>query len=119
MLKPCAEPGCPEPASYRGRCPSHSRQRERTTHPNRAIYNSAKWKYTRRRKLFDVPLCERCGALATEVHHRHGVRVDPWSMAGLESLCHPCHSRTTRQEQLSGGREGGLEPSQMANTAGW
>lgn len=39
--------------------------------------------------------------VATDVHHKHGVKLDPWAIEGLESLCHPHHSMVTRQEQLS------------------
>ena len=56
---------------------------------------------TRRRKLADTPLCERCGQIATDVHHRHDLAQggNPWALDGLEALCHACHSRETRARQ--------------------
>lgn len=103
MNQPCSEPGCPEFASYRGRCRSHasanSRNRDQV---GKQVYNSKRWAILRRRKLNLNPICEDCNErLATDVHHRHGVEVDPWSLSGLESLCHSCHSRITRQEQIA------------------
>ena len=49
------------------------------------------------------PLCEKCGALAQEVHHRVPLAAggDPYALDGLdELLCKPRHRRTTRRETL-------------------
>ena len=56
----------------------------------------------RQKKLARDPLCEQCGALAQEVHHRVPLTAggDPYVLDGLESVCKPCHSRTTRRETL-------------------
>lgn len=98
----CLEPRCPDPAVHRGRCRTHSAMRERTrTKRGRNVYGTKRWKLLRRRKLHLISLCERCGAIATDVHHKAGVEADPWSIEGLESLCHGCHSQETRKEQLS------------------
>lgn len=96
----CSESRCPEPASYRGRCPTHAKQRNTDTHRNRSIYNSKRWAITRNRVLFEQPLCG-CGAIATDVHHVIDLEDggDPWSRSNLEALCHGCHSRLTRQHQ--------------------
>jgi 5-methylcytosine-specific restriction enzyme A len=97
----CAEARCPDPPVYRGRCQRHARQRDRQINrAGRAIYNTKRWKLTRRRKLTETPLCE-CGAIATDVHHLQDIADggDPWAMANLQSLCHSCHSKTTRAAQ--------------------
>jgi len=98
--RPCAERTCPEPATYRGRCAVHQRQRNRDTHRNRHIYNSKRWKILRAWFLFDNPLC-KCGAIATDVHHIQDIEQggDPWAPSNLEALCHPCHSAETRKRQ--------------------
>ena len=100
-IRLCLEATCGRPATYKGRCGKHARRREREINRvGRKVYSSKRWRILRQRKLFEQPLCERCGALATDVHHRHGVEADPWSLTGLESLCRPCHSQITRREQL-------------------
>jgi 5-methylcytosine-specific restriction enzyme A len=101
MIRVCMEVRCPSPAVYRGRCREHSRSRERTTHPNKSFYNSARWKYARQRQLFDFPLCEVCGLVATDVDHRVPLERGgaPFAPANLSSLCHPHHSEKTRREQ--------------------
>jgi 5-methylcytosine-specific restriction protein A len=98
----CAEPGCPHPAHYRGRCPAHARTTNRTTHHNRTIYNSRRWQLLRRRVLFEQPICATCDdAIATDVDHITAIEAggDPWSRANLQGLCHACHSIKTRAEQ--------------------
>lgn len=67
----------------------------------KTVYNSKRWKYLRRHKLHFDPLCEQCGVIATDVHHKHGVVADPWALDGLEALCHSCHSKVTRAEQVA------------------
>lgn len=98
--KLCLEPRCADPASYRGRCVAHSTARERVTHPNKALYSSKRWQMTRRRVLFEQPLCP-CGAIATDVDHIVAIEDggDPWARTNLQGLCGPCHSRKTRAEQ--------------------
>lgn len=101
-IRLCSHPGCPEAATYRGRCPEHARQRNRDTHHNRHIYNSKRWKHTRRRVLFNQPLCQ-CGKLATDVDHITPISDggDPWNHANLQPLCATCHSRKTNKEARS------------------
>ena len=99
----CLAPGCPHPAAYRGRCPDHARTNDQTINrAGRKIYSSARWRHTRERYLLEHPLCERCGALGTDVHHRIDLADggDPWSFTNLEGLCHACHSRITRAGQI-------------------
>ena len=92
------------------RCDRHRKQeqkesdRGRKADPFRRIYTSKTWRRVREVKLAMDPLCERCKAngrieAATEVHHRIAVRDggDPFDVAGLESLCKPCHSRESAE----------------------
>lgn len=98
----CLEPHCHTPATHRGRCTTHARTNERTTHPNKHLYNSARWRNTRTRVLFEQPLCE-CGAIATDVDHITAMDAggDPWARSNLQALCRSCHSSKTRQEQAT------------------
>lgn len=48
------------------------------------------------------PLCRRCGHEASQVDHirpirQGGARLDP---ENLQALCHSCHSRKTRTEDM-------------------
>lgn len=101
-IRLCLEDGCPEPAVRIGRCAAHARARDRETHLRKSFYNSAKWRYTRRRQLHMHPLCE-CGAIATDVDHIRPIERggDPWSFDNLSSMCKSCHSAKTRREQQS------------------
>lgn len=97
-MRLCTTPGCTQEA--RGsRCPEHTRQANRRKY--RWLYGSRKWKFTRRRKLFETPLCEHlgCGHLAVDVHHAGGYD-DPYDLAGLQALCKRHHGEITRAEQL-------------------
>jgi 5-methylcytosine-specific restriction enzyme A len=105
-MKLCAEAGC-QARVTRDRCPEHAAQQtqlHRSQH--NGFYASKRWRITRRRKLSLNPICERCDEeLAVEVHHVHGVsNGNPYALDGLEALCKPCHSKTTRREQLEGER---------------
>lgn len=101
-IRMCAEPRCPNEAAYRGRCRTHARSWERQTHRNKSFYNSARWRNTRRRQLFDHPLCQ-CGAIATDVDHVVPIEKggDLWAWSNLQSLCAGCHGRKTRREQAT------------------
>jgi 5-methylcytosine-specific restriction enzyme A len=112
MIRPCLEPACPNPATYRGRCHQHARTRDRNT--NRAgyhLYRTKRWRITRDRYLAEHPICEcehDCGQIATDVHHRTPLDAGgpPWDFSNLQALHHACHSRQTRREQLERGRGG-------------
>lgn len=58
---------------------------------------------TRRRKLHDNPLCEKCGAMAEHVHHVQDIADggDPYSFTNLASLCASCHSKEGRMRQMA------------------
>ncbi len=101
-IRVCADPRCPQPATYRGRCPQHARTNDRTINrAGRHIYQTAKWRHTRNRYLRQHPLCAHCGDIATDVHHVKDLAKGgaPYAPGNLQSLCHPCHSQHTRASQ--------------------
>ena len=102
----CATPKCPEPATYRGRCQKHARQREQQTHSDRRIYKTKRWRILRRHRLTVDPLCP-CGAIATEVDHRVPISAGgaPYDPANTRSFCKSCHSKATRNYMLTGRNE--------------
>lgn len=100
----CLEAPCPNTATYRGRCPTHARTNNRATHRNRGIYNSKRWQQTRRRVLFEQPLCAcGCDQIATDVDHITPIDAggDPWARSNLQALAADCHGRKTRAEQFT------------------
>ena len=52
-------------------------------------------------------VCERCGRIATDVHHRVDLRDggDPYASENLASLCHECHAKVGRERQVAVGEE--------------
>lgn len=104
-IHPCLHPTCPNPATYKGRCPTHARaQDKQINRAGRSIYNKKRWRTTRERILTQHPICQRCGnAISTDVHHITDLAdgSDPWNLEGLEALCHPCHSQITRRAQTA------------------
>lgn len=107
----CLTPGCPNFASYRGRCKSCAAEKERTKRAGKDdIYHTKKWDRTRNHKLRLNGLCEYvdpdegyCTAIATDVHHKQDIADggDKWSMANLEALCHSHHSQITRARNMT------------------
>ena len=95
----CSTERCSNPATYRGRCQRHAKQRNRETHRNRSIYNSKRWKMLRRAVLFDQPLCH-CGQIATDVDHIVPIDKDGkvWDRSNLQGLCSSCHGAKTKAE---------------------
>ena len=100
----CSIPGCAGTVTYRGRCQAHARLKERDTNrAGRHIYNTAKWKHTRKRVLFEQPLC-KCGEIAVDVDHIVPLpEGDPYAMSNLQGLCKQCHGRKTRIETFGVG----------------
>lgn len=98
-IRLCSTTACPNPATYRGRCPHHARSHNKDTHHNRRVYNSKRWQLTRRAVLTDNPLCP-CGHLATDVDHITPISNggDPWNPGNLQALCATCHGRKTNRE---------------------
>ena len=101
---PCLEPGCPNVATYRGRCEDH--YRERTADLRRrvsgfAIYATKRWRAVRRQVLRrDRYTCQHCGRWGNEVDHIVPIqRGGPeWELSNLQTLCKRCHSRKTAKE---------------------
>lgn len=98
--KPCRQPGCSRIVDIPW-CEEHRPGEQGIERAGYHVYRSKRWRILRRRKLFLDPLCERCGAIATQVHHIEGVEISTWEIEQLESLCASCHSVETRQEQLA------------------
>ena len=74
------------------------------------LYNNKKWKRLREAYLMYHPLCEKCGKLATDVHHlnspfddgldeveRLGRLLD---VNNFQSLCQTCHGLIHRKKQI-------------------
>jgi 5-methylcytosine-specific restriction endonuclease McrA len=74
--------------------------------PNRRGYGP-NWQKLRLLKLRTDPLCEVCGKLATQVHHRDG-NVYNLADENLASLCASCHARISAKEHGFGGPGGGM-----------
>jgi 5-methylcytosine-specific restriction protein A len=91
----CSHPGCPNIG-----CEEHARGTAR-----QRGYD-AKWERTRRAFLAANPDCVRCGAPATEAHHRDGLGPlgpnghEHWN---LEALCKSHHSSETASTRDPGG----------------
>ena len=78
--------------------------RKRTRSPNDAFYSSLAWRVSRKAFLFDHPLCDLCGDVASDVHHRvpieeGGAKRDP---ENLRALCRSCHSKVHAQMRTPG-----------------
>ena len=86
LVKPCRNRHCP---NYQP-CPDHPIP----THGAAGVPMPPGWARTRAAQLRAHPLCQDCGAPATEVHHQvprwRGGTEDP---SNLRSLCGPCHHR--------------------------
>jgi hypothetical protein len=112
MTSPCLTPRCPRFAEIRGRCRGCATDANRARAERRGprLYDRKRWKLTRRRILFERPLCEQdgCDDLATDVHHLEAPEARPdlaFTPSNLVALCHACHSRVTRSEQAGGGSQ--------------
>ena len=118
VAKLCTTPGCPHPATYRGKCDDHKRERERVRNQrqeSRAIYQSAQWKRLRTLILSAHPQCEwymndgdrlmLCPRDATDVDHIVPIEEGgaPWDEENLQALCHSHHSSKTAKENGFGG----------------
>jgi 5-methylcytosine-specific restriction endonuclease McrA len=96
----CRNPRCGTLVK-RGYCPNCAREAEQARNAGRAeqraVYATKRWAMTRRRQLFDHPLCDQCGIVATDVHHVVDLADGgpPYDLDNLQSLCQACHSRVT------------------------
>jgi len=95
----CTHPGC----GKRTPCPDHKPKpygTHRLTRQQRGYTN--RWLKLRRWYLARHPVCESCGRLAKQVHHKRPHKGDPaliYDVANLESLCVPCHQDRTAEER--------------------
>lgn len=84
----CAEPGCPTPATHRGRCPRHGRNPNATRNPNRDMAAHMRLARAIRAKH---KVCQRCGSTdGLTVHHRDGNATNNNIANGI-LLCDSCH----------------------------
>lgn len=98
----CLTPRCPNPATYRGRCAGHARERETETHSDRSVYKTKRWRMLRRQRLLLTPFCAcGCGRLGTDVDHIVPIRDGgaPFDLENTQTLTHECHAKKTRAEQ--------------------
>jgi 5-methylcytosine-specific restriction protein A len=110
----CAEPGCTVTLDQPGRCDQHGRtnwDRWRRTDEGRrrASGYGSKWRTIRNAYLRQHPACERCGAPATEVHHRdHRTAAEPGAndWRNLEAVCRRCHVIASADAWRSSNRVG-------------
>ena len=111
-IRLCAMAGCPGLALTRGRCRKHAAAaRKANRSSNDGFYSSGPWRQSRRRQLFDHPLCQfeladgtACGVVAESVHHvvpieEGGARRDP---RNLMSVCRPHHSTIHAAMRIGG-----------------
>mgnify|MGYP001591994921 CR=1 FL=1 len=93
---PCSVSSCPARAVERGRCAVHAALLPHMQGGDWRPY-SGEWRRTRLAWLRDHPECERCGGMASEVHHAVAVARGGGSEAdNLVSLCKACHSSLGR-----------------------
>jgi 5-methylcytosine-specific restriction protein A len=109
--RPCVTVGCPNVATYRGRCPTCAtrRNRAREAEPLRDLYASPQWRRLRAQVLREADYicqcddCQRAGLVLpanTVDHvrpHRGNSRVF-WDRANLRAMSAECHSRKTAGE---------------------
>jgi 5-methylcytosine-specific restriction enzyme A len=103
VIRYCIEPQCKNLVTYRGRCPTHSKDENRRQHSNPGrMYSTRRWQILRRHILErDGYTCVDCGAFnANEVDH-----ITPWQdggakwdQANLITRCKRCHSEKTMLE---------------------
>ena len=62
------------------------------------VYDTARWKRVRLRKLAETPWCEAlgCTSLGEDVDHLDG-DTGNWAWDNLCTMCHSCHSAKTQR----------------------
>jgi 5-methylcytosine-specific restriction protein A len=90
-------------ASYRGRCPEHSRERPHVIRSKEEgrIYDRRRWALLRRKRLSLNSICQACGdELARDVDHVVPIEQGgaPFDLANTQALCGSCHSKKTNRE---------------------
>lgn len=120
--RPCREPGCVLKTEARdGYCDQHrAAQRkeydqQRRFDPERAVYQSRRWRNLVEIKRKADPICERCKAKGilnqTEiVHHKVPIAQGgaPYDLLNTESVCRKCHAE--EEEHKAFARRRPLDP---------
>jgi len=58
------------------------------------FYKSPAWLAAREIKIMSVNgLCERCGQIGIEVHHKERLTIENVNEENLELLCRECHNK--------------------------
>jgi hypothetical protein len=115
----CEEPKCPNIAKTGNFCEVHSASSARTVkQPSDPWYSRKEWRGKFGVRLFKLkrnPMCELCGAKASQVHHLRDewkvtrdwfLFMGGYNMEFLQSLCGKCHSEITMQQIKERGLEG-------------
>lgn len=110
-LRPCAAPGCPQLVAH-GRCETHARAAQQAYESTRLSPSTRgydhNWRKLRLMVLREEPLCRTCSEAgltvpATDVDHIVSLRKGGTNLrSNLQSLCHPCHSKKTNEEDGAG-----------------
>jgi 5-methylcytosine-specific restriction endonuclease McrA len=83
----------------------HDYDKNKRNKRNAAFYKSNEWKMTAARYLQEHNYrCERCGSIATQVHHKRYLSTpDGWErrfdFKNLEALCLNCHNEEHKRFQ--------------------
>ena len=103
----CAKAGCNTLVLSGSRCSKHEYDKGKHTAQDRQANrrystNDPKWRLIRKKQLHRQPLCEECqrsGVLvpANVVDHIDGNAFNN-DTTNLQSMCWPCHSRKTAQQ---------------------
>lgn len=115
--RPCSYPGCPRLTDGQY-CDEHKRQRDREYNRygrddfTKNFYNTAEWRFFRKRQLAERPLCEEClkagrRTKATMVDHIVPIKQggEKFAPSNLQSLCWSCHSRKSAEEGSRWGKK--------------
>lgn len=108
----CSHGDCYNPATYRGRCPTHASQHEQTHRianlDTKALFNSPRWKQARKIHLQNEPLCrphKQQGLLhrGTVVDHIIPHRGDEtlfWDTNNWQTVCLSYHGAKSQAERI-------------------
>jgi len=113
--KPCGCPTCPNliPVGQQF-CEVHRKDSPdlEAVRPSRSggnLYNTARWRRLRKQVLQREPFCRECkkhgaAVMATDVDHIKSHRGNEelfWDINNLQPLCHSCHSKKTRRDDMN------------------
>ncbi|MBB5227404.1 HNH endonuclease [Treponema ruminis] len=107
LMKLCTYPGCNCLVSNGTRCPKHKAEKktiftQRTkSREYHNLYQSARWRKTRREFLRENPFCIKCGQpseIADHIIPHRGNEDLFYDKNNLQPMCWKCHSAKTLQE---------------------